>query len=149
MATHIASGKVMNAIAPRLPSLIGCSADLDPPTHSALKAQGDFEPPGAGAEDREGSRGGGWSYAGRDLRFGVREHGMGAILNGLAAHDGTLPFGATFLIFSDYMCSPMRLAALMGLHVIYVFTHDSLALDQDSPPINRSNNSPICARSQT
>lgn len=132
-ATRVASGKVMNAIAPRLPALIGGSADLDPSTHSALKEQGDFQPPGAGAEDREGSQGGGWSYLGRNLHFGVREHAMGAILNGLAAHGGTVPFGATFLIFSDYMRPPMRLAALMGLHVIYVFTHDSLALGQDGP----------------
>jgi transketolase len=77
--------------------------------------------------------GGGWLYSGSNLHFGVREHGMGAILNGLAAHGGTLPFGATFLIFSDYMRPPMRLAALMGLHVIYVFTHDSIALGEDGP----------------
>ena len=72
-----------------------------------------------------------WSYAGRNVYFGVREHGMGAILNGLAAHGGAVPFGATFLIFSDYMRPPMRLAAMMKLHVIYVFTHDSIALGQD------------------
>jgi transketolase len=133
MATRVASGKVMNAVAPRLPALIGGSADLDPSTYTALKGLGDFEPPGASAGDREGSLGGGWSYAGRNLHFGVREHSMGAILNGLAAHGGTLPFGATFLIFSDYMRPPMRLAALMGLHVIYVFTHDSIALGEDGP----------------
>ncbi|HVC28950.1 MAG TPA: transketolase [Gammaproteobacteria bacterium] len=133
MATRVASGKVMNAVAPRLPSLIGGSADLDPSTHTALMGLGDFEPPGASAGDREGSLGGGWSFAGRNLHFGVREHAMGAILNGLAAHGGTLPFGATFLIFSDYMRPPMRLAALMGLHVIYVFTHDSIALGEDGP----------------
>ena len=69
-----------------------------------------------------------WSYAGRNIYFGVREHGMGAILNGLAAHAGVVPFGATFLIFSDYMRPPIRLAAMMKLHVIYVFTHDSIAL---------------------
>jgi len=133
MATRVASGKVMSAIAPRLPALIGGSADLDPSTHTALKGRGDFEPPGASAGDREGSQGGGWSYAGRNLHFGVREHAMGAILNGLAVHGGTLPFGATFLIFSDYMRPPMRLAALTGLHVIYVFTHDSIALGEDGP----------------
>jgi transketolase len=83
------------------------------------------------AFDRQGSDGGGWSRAGRNLHFGVREHGMGAILNGLAAHGGSVPFGATFLVFSDYMRPPIRLAALMGLHVVYVFTHDSIALGED------------------
>ena len=131
MATRVASGKVMNAIAPRLHALIGGSADLDPSTHTALSGLGDFEPPGVSARDRQGSEGGGWSFAGRNLHFGVREHAMGAILNGLAAHGGTVPFGATFLIFSDYMRPPIRLAALMGLHVIYVFTHDSIALGED------------------
>ena len=110
---------------------MGGSADLDPSTHTALIGLGDFEPPGASARDRQGSEGGGWSYAGRNLHFGVREHGMGAILNGLAAHGGTVPFGATFLVFSDYMRPSIRLAALMGLHVVYVFTHDSIALGED------------------
>ena len=131
IATRVASGKVMNAIAPRVPALMGGSADLDPSTFTALKGLGDFEAAGANALDRQGSEGGGWSDAGRNLHFGVREHAMGAILNGLAAHGGTVPFGATFLIFSDYMRPPMRLAALMGLHVIYVFTHDSIALGED------------------
>ena len=131
MATRVASGKVMNAVASRVPALIGGSADLDPSTFTALTGLGDFEPAGASARDRQGSDGGGWSLAGRNLHFGVREHAMGAILNGLAAHGGALPFGATFLIFSDYMRPPMRLAALMGLHVIYVFTHDSIALGED------------------
>ncbi|HZE60514.1 MAG TPA: transketolase [Burkholderiales bacterium] len=116
MAARIAGGKVMNAIAHRLPALIGGSADLDPSTHTALLGMGDFEP----------SR-----YGGRNLHFGVREHGMGAILNGLAAHGGSIPFGATFLVFSDYMRPSIRLAALMGLQVIYVFTHDSIALGED------------------
>jgi transketolase len=131
MATRVASGKVMNAIAPRLPAFLGGSADLDPSTHTALIGLGDFEAPGADARDRQGSDGGGWSYAGRNLHFGVREHAMGAILNGLAAHGGTVPFGATFFVFSDYMRPPMRLAALMGLHVVYVFTHDSVAVGED------------------
>ncbi|HWG33588.1 MAG TPA: transketolase [Gemmatimonadaceae bacterium] len=131
MATRVASGKVMNAVAPHVPALIGGSADLDPSTHTALQGLGDFEPPGESAHDRQGSEGGGWSFAGRNLHFGVREHAMGAILNGLAAHGAIVPFGATFLIFSDYMRPPMRLAALMGLHVIYVFTHDSIALGED------------------
>jgi transketolase len=131
MATRIASGKIMNAVAQRLPALIGGSADLDPSTHTALKGFGDFEPSGAPASDKQGSDGGGWSYAGRNLHFGVREHAMGSIMNGLAAHGGTVPFGATFLVFSDYMRPPIRLASLMGLHVIYVFTHDSIALGED------------------
>jgi transketolase len=121
----------MNAVASRVPALIGGSADLDPSTYTALHGLGDFEPPGASAQDRQGSDGGGWSCAGRNLHFGVREHAMGAILNGLAAHGGAIPFGATFLIFSDYLRPPMRLAALMGLHVIYVFTHDSIAVGED------------------
>ena len=131
MATRVASGKVMNAVAPRVPALMGGSADLDPSTHTALAGLGDFEPPGASARDRQGSGGGGWSCAGRNVHFGVREHGMGAILNGLAAHGGTVPFGSTFLVFSDYMRPAIRLAALMGLHVVHVFTHDSIALGED------------------
>jgi len=131
MATRVASGKIMNAIASRVPALLGGSADLDPSTHTALKGLGDFEPPGAAGRDRQGSDGGGWSYAGRNLHFGVREHAMGSLMNGLAAHGGTVPFGATFLVFSDYMRPPIRLAALMGLHVIYVFTHDSVAVGED------------------
>lgn len=131
MATRVASGQVMNAIAARLPALIGGSADLDPSTYTALKGLGDFEPSGASAGDRQGSNGGGWSYAGRNLHFGVREHAMGALMNGMAAHGGVLPFGATFLVFSDYMRPSIRLAALMGLHVVYVFTHDSIGLGED------------------
>jgi len=131
LATRVASGRIMNAIAPRLPALIGGSADLDPSTYTALNGMGDFEASGAGRSDKQGSDGGGWSYAGRNLHFGVREHAMGSIMNGLAVHGGTLPFGATFLVFSDYMRPPMRLAALMGLHVVYVFTHDSIALGED------------------
>jgi len=133
MATRVAGGKVMNAFAARLPALIGGSADLDPSTHTALKGMGDFNPPADAGADIEGSDGGGWSRAGRNLHFGVREHAMGAIVNGLAAHGGFLPYGATFLIFSDYMRPAIRLAALMGLHVVHVFTHDSVALGEDGP----------------
>ena len=133
MATREAAGKVMVATAKGLPELIGGSADLDPSTKTGLKELGDFESPGSPAEDREGSQGGGWSYLGRNLHFGVREHAMGGILNGLAAHGGLVPFGSTFLIFSDYMRPPMRLAALMNLHVLYLFTHDSIALGEDGP----------------
>ena len=133
MATRVASGKVMNAIAAKLPTFIGGSADLDPSTHTALIAEGDFENPQETMDNSQGSVGGGWKYSGNNLHFGIREHAMGAILNGMSAHGGTIPFGATFLIFSDYMRPAIRLAALMGLHVIYVFTHDSIALGEDGP----------------
>jgi transketolase len=133
MATRVAAGKVLNAIAPKLPALSGGSADLDPSTHTAMKGQGDFNPPLAAGENSEGSEGGGWSHAGRNIHFGVREHAMGAIVNGLAAHGGFIAYGSTFLIFSDYMRPPIRLAALMRLHVVHVFTHDSLALGEDGP----------------
>jgi transketolase len=131
MATRVASGKVMNAIAPHLPAFIGGSADLDPSTHTALRGLGDFQPLGLHASDHQGADGGGWLPAGRNLHFGVREHAMGAIINGMAAHGGTLPFCSTFFVFSDYMRPAIRLAALMHLHVVYVFTHDSLAVGED------------------
>ena len=133
MATRVAGGKVMNAIGPKLPALVGGSADLDPSTHTELKGQGDFNPPMNPGQDAEGSDAGGWSYAGRNVHFGVREHAMGAIANGLSAHGGFIGYGSTFLIFSDYMRPPIRLAALMGLHVVHVFTHDSVALGEDGP----------------
>lgn len=133
MATREAGGKVLSAIAPKLPALTGGSADLDPSTYTAVKGLGDFDPRATPGEDEQGSTGGGWSYAGRNLHFGVREHAMGAICNGMAAHGGVIPYDATFLIFSDYMRPPMRLAALMRLHVVHVFTHDSIALGEDGP----------------
>ncbi len=133
IATRVASGKVMNAVAPQVPALLGGSADLDPSTYTALQGLGDFNPPAGNDLDTQGSSGGGWTYAGRNLHFGVREHAMGAIVNGVAAHGGFIPYGATFLIFSDYMRPPIRLAALMGLHVVHVFTHDSIALGEDGP----------------
>ena len=133
LATREASSKILNAIAPRLPALTGGSADLDPSTKTALKGLGDFNPPPLKLGDEQGSDGGGWSYLGRNLHFGVREHAMGAIVNGLAAHGGFIAYGSTFLIFSDYMRPPIRLAALMGLPVVHVFTHDSLALGEDGP----------------
>jgi transketolase len=141
IATREASDKIMNAIAPKLPALTGGSADLDPSTKTALKGLGDFNPLQCTNEnadqstdqDTQGSSGGGWNHRGRNLHFGVREHAMGAIVNGLAAHGGVIPYGATFLIFSDYMRPPIRLAALARLHVIHVFTHDSIALGEDGP----------------
>ena len=133
LATRAASGKVLNAMAPKLPTLIGGSADLNPSTFTVLQNLGDFESPQRECSDSQGSAGGGWSYAGRNLHFGVREHGMAASLNGMAAHGGIIPFGSTFLMFSDYMRPAIRLAALMELGVIYVFTHDSIGVGEDGP----------------
>jgi transketolase len=131
MATRVAGGKVMNAVAAKLPALFGGSADLDPSTHTDLKSLGDFAvAPGAESTTSNAAE---RSRTGRNLHFGVREHAMGAIVNGLAAHGGFVGYGSTFLVFSDYMRPPIRLAALMGLHVIHVFTHDSLALGEDGP----------------
>src|SRR3546814_16074410 len=92
MATREAGGKVLSAIAPKLPALTGGSADLDPSTYTAVKGLGDFDPRATPGEDEQGSTGGGWSYTGRNLHFGVREHAMGAICNGMAAHGGLLPY---------------------------------------------------------
>ena len=135
MATRVASGRVMNAFTARLPGFIGGSADLDPSTHTSLKDQGDFEPPEDDTRklDTQGSAGGGWSYAGKNIHYGVREHAMGAISNGIGCFQGLIPFASTFLIFSDYMRPPIRLAALQDLQVIYVFTHDSIGLGEDGP----------------
>ncbi len=133
MATRVALGKTLAASAAKVPNLIGGSADLDPSTHTMMPEMGDFENPENVSKDMQGAAKGGWDYSGRNLHFGIREHAMGAILNGIAVHGGLIPFGATFLIFSDYMRPPMRLAALMKAHVIYVFTHDSIGLGQDGP----------------
>jgi len=132
MQTRRASMQAINALAPHLPALVGGAADLAPSTYTLMDGLGDFESPDL-MGDKQGSAGGGWSYAGRNLHFGVREHAMGAILSGVAAHGGLIPYGATFLIFSDYMKPTIRLAALMNLHVIYVFTHDSIGLGEDGP----------------
>ena len=118
LATREASGRVMNAIVERVHSFTGGSADLAPSTKTLLKDHGHY-----GFEE----------YCGHNLHFGVREHAMGAIANGMALHGGTIPYTATFLIFSDYMRPPIRLAALMGLRVIYIFTHDSIGLGEDGP----------------
>jgi transketolase len=133
MATRVAGGKALAAIASRVTALMGGSADLDPSTHTQLKNAGDFARPTGDDHVFEGESGGGRSYAGRNLHFGVREHAMGAIANGLAAHGAILPYTATFLTFSDYMRPPIRLAALTGLHVVFVFTHDSVAMGEDGP----------------
>ena len=133
MATRIASGNVMNAISTKLPGLIGGSADLNPSTFTELNKAGNFGSPAMANGDLQGSAEGGWSYAGRNIFFGIREHAMGAILNGMAAHGGLLPYGATFFSFSDYMRPPIRLAAIMNIHVIYIFTHDSIGVGEDGP----------------
>ena len=133
VSTRVAGGQILNALAKHLPNIIGGSADLDPSTMTALKGMGDFEPPLDVQGDMQGSVGGGWSYAGRNVHYGVREHAMGAAANGMALHGGILPFTATFFTFSDYMRPAMRLAALMGQHVVFVFTHDSIALGEDGP----------------
>ncbi len=118
ISTRDASGKTMNAIAASLPGLIGGSADLAGSNRTTLKGQGDF---GFGGNQ------------GRNIHFGVREHGMAAMVNGIALHGGLIPFGGTFFNFSDYMRPSLRLAALMGAHSIFVFTHDSIGLGQDGP----------------
>ncbi|MGE5284275.1 MAG: transketolase [Actinomycetota bacterium] len=118
-ATRSASGKVLNAIAAKVPELVGGSADLSPSTDTVIKGGGEFLP------DAE--------PGGRNFHFGVREHGMGAVLNGMARHGGVVPFGATFFIFSDYMRPSIRLAALTGCRVVYVFTHDSVGVGEDGP----------------
>jgi transketolase len=133
IATRSAGGKVLNAIAARVPELVGGSADLNPSTDTALKGAGDFESPATAGGAHQGAVGGDWSYAGRNLHFGVREHAMTAISSGLALHGGLVPFAATFFTFSDYMRPAIRLAALMGLHTVYVFTHDSIGVGEDGP----------------
>ena len=133
LATRTASGHVLNAVKVLFPGLLGGAADLNPSTRTELVGEGNFESPDRAVGDLQGAAEGGWSYEGRNIPFGVREHGMGAILNGLAAHGGIVPFGATFLAFSDYLRPAIRLAALMGLPVIYVFTHDSIAMGEDGP----------------
>lgn len=133
IATRVAGSEVMNALAKKIPNLIGGSADLNPSTNTALKGEGDFQPPEAGGPAVAGAVGGTWGYAGRNVAFGVREHAMGAAVNGMAAHGGVLPFSATFLVFSDYMKPSIRLGALSKLKAFYVFTHDSIGVGEDGP----------------
>jgi transketolase len=133
IATRAAGGEVMNALAKAIPNIIGGSADLNPSTNTALKGLGDFQPTEFGGPATLGAVGGVWSYAGHNVAFGVREHAMGAAVNGMAAHGGVLPFSATFLVFSDYMKPSIRLGALSQLKAFYVFTHDSIAVGEDGP----------------
>jgi transketolase len=131
--TRKASEAVLQALAPRVPELMAGSADLNPSCFTWLKGMGDFQSPTLSPDDTQGAVGGRWDYGGRNVHFGVREHAMGAIANGMALHGGVIPCTGTFLVFSDYMRPPMRLAALMGTRVIYVFTHDSIGLGEDGP----------------
>jgi len=117
MATRSASGKVLNAVADHLPQLIGGSADLTPSNNTYLKNYSEYTK----------------KKSGRNIHFGVREHAMGTIVNGLALSNMLIPYGGTFLIFSDYMRPAIRISALTGSHVIYVFTHDSIGLGEDGP----------------
>ncbi len=133
VATRKAGETVLQAFAAKLPELMGGSADLNPSTFTVIKGAGDFESPLVSAEGAQGTSGGPWSYAGRNLHFGVREHGMGAIVNGLAVHGGFIPYGATFLVFSDYMRPTIRLSAIMQVGSLWVFTHDSIGLGEDGP----------------
>jgi transketolase len=133
VATRKASEIVMQALAAKIPELIGGSADLNPSTFTWLKNLGDLQSPGSTAAGLHGMVGGPWGYEGRNIHFGVREHAMGSIAVGLALHGGIIPYTATFLTFADYMRPPMRLAALMGLRAIFVFTHDSIGVGEDGP----------------
>ncbi|WP_457600214.1 transketolase [Hydrogenivirga sp.] len=118
MATRKASGKVLNVIADYVPTMLGGSADLSGSNNTILVNYPDLEAD---------------TPTGRNIHYGVREHAMGAVMNGMAYHGGILPYGGTFLIFSDYMRPPIRLAAMAGLQVVYVFTHDSIGLGEDGP----------------
>jgi len=118
IASRAASGIVLNAIAPKVPELVGGSADLASSTNTIVKGEPSFGPD---------------NHIGRNFHFGIREHGMGSIMNGMALHGGVIPYGATFLIFSDYMRPPIRLASFMKIHVVYVYTHDSIGLGEDGP----------------
>ncbi len=118
VATRVASGKVLNALAAKLPEILGGSADLAPSTNTWLTGVDSFQPN---------------SPQGRNMQYGVREHGMGAVVNGMAYHGGVIPYGATFLVFSDYMRGAVRVSAISHLQSIWVFTHDSIGLGEDGP----------------
>jgi transketolase len=118
MATRVSSGKVINALAKRIPDLLGGSADLHPSTKTWIEDSPPFSPE---------------SPEGRNIHYGVREHAMAAVVNGLATYPGVIPFGATFLVFADYMRPAIRLSALSHLPCIWVFTHDSIGLGEDGP----------------
>ncbi len=135
VSTRKASGDVIAKFFPKVPTFIGGSADLNPSTLTGMKGAGDFENPHGTPDPRAqaGMMGGEWGYAGRNIHFGIREHAMGSAVNGMAAHGGVIPFGATFHVFSDYLRPAIRLASLSGLKSIFVFTHDSIAVGEDGP----------------
>ncbi len=133
VATRKTSEAFLQAAAENVPELIGGSADLNPSTFSWLKGKGDFQRPCDLSVLPEGACGGEWGYGGRNIHFGVREHAMAAIAGGMAIHGGLIPYTATFFTFADYMRPSIRLAALMGLRVIYIFTHDSIGVGEDGP----------------
>jgi len=133
LATRKASEAILQSLADSLPELIGGSADLNPSTYTWLKDCGDFQADGDRPLDVQGDVGGGWGRTGRNIHFGVREHAMGAIVDGMAQHGGLTPYTATFLVFADYMRPPIRLAALSGYPAVFVFTHDSIGVGEDGP----------------
>jgi transketolase len=154
VATRKTSEAFLQTAAEKIPELVGGSADLNPSTFSWLKGKGDFQKAKLNVQKAElnihkaklnvhkaqepacipeGSCGGEWGYGGRNIHFGVREHAMAAIAGGMAIHGGIIPFVATFFTFADYMRPSIRLAALMGLRVIYIFTHDSIGVGEDGP----------------
>jgi len=133
LATRKASEMVLQALAVPLPELAGGSADLNPSTFTWLKGHGDFQAHGTKPADVQGFVGNAWDYSGRNIHFGVREHAMGAMVNGAARHGGLIPYAATFLVFADYMRPPIRLAALSSYPSVFVFTHDSIGVGEDGP----------------
>ncbi|MGB7539996.1 MAG: transketolase [Anaerolineales bacterium] len=133
IATRKASEKILQQLADALPELFGGAADLNPSTFTWMKKLGNFQKPNGPQEKIEGAVEGGWDYAGRNLHFGVREHAMGAICNGLAYHGGFIPFGSTFMVFYDYMRPAVRISAISRLHTLWIYTHDSVWLGEDGP----------------
>ena len=134
VSTRKAGGAVISAFFPKVPTFMGGSADLDPSTLTGMKGAGDFEDPNFQPKEKvQGALGGPWGHDGRNVHFGIREHAMGSAVNGMAAHGGIWPFGATFLVFSDYMRPAIRLAALSEYKSTFVFTHDSIAVGEDGP----------------
>jgi transketolase len=133
LATRKASESVLNALGKVLPELMGGSADLNPSTFTVLKGAGDFQSPYTSAEGAQGTSGGAWGYEGRNLHFGVREHAMGSIVNGLTLHGGVIGYGSTFLTFFDYMRPAVRLSAIMKIGPLWIYTHDSVGVGEDGP----------------
>ena len=131
ISTRVAGGKVMQSFAAKLPGFIGGSADLNPSTGTALINYGNFQAPQSSTGDQQGAVEGGWHYKGRNIFYGVREHAMGAMSSGIATYQGMLPYTATFFTFADYMRPAFRLAAMSKHKIVYVFTHDSIAVGED------------------